>query len=166
MTIVYFNGPSRNQLINTFPLQQIEIGCNHIRRDRPVQHVVVFDRVKLEVPIEEGVKYYTRKQDGHAPIWNTVKDHQVDPINSGMLAVLLATKLSNDPIFIIGCDWGLNHDSVYDYGRVSPHKYTNSCNRHIRMMRRTHSIVAVHDQMPDIDCEIMNIKDFLQSFNK
>lgn len=166
MTIVYFNGPSRNQLLNHFPLQQIEIGCNYIRRDRAVHHVVVFDRERLtDVPIETGVQYYTRKEDGREP-FNIVQDSVIDPINSGMLAVLLATKLSPDPVYIIGCDWGLNYDSVYNYGRVSPHKYTNSCNRHIRLMSKTHKIIAVHDQLPDIDCEIMHNKSFLSLFTK
>ena len=128
--------------------------------------MVVFDRERLtDVPIETGVQYYTRKEDGREP-FNIVQDSVIDPINSGMLAVLLATKLSPDPVYIIGCDWGLNYDSVYNYGRVSPHKYTNSCNRHIRLMSKTHKIIAVHDQLPDIDCEIMHNKSFLSLFTK
>jgi len=168
-TIVWFNGLSRNQLLNKFPLQENEIGCNFIRRDRAVGHVVCFDQEIVKENnknIEQDVKYYTRDAYQKPP-WNIVHQcHGVDPINSGMLAVLLATNLAQDPVYIIGCDWGLNHNSVYNYGKVSPHKYTNSCNRHIRLMSKTHKIIAVHDQLPDIDCEIMHNKSFLSLFTK
>ena len=43
MTIVWFNGASRKGLEDKFPLQDIEVGCNYIRRDRKVNHVVCFD---------------------------------------------------------------------------------------------------------------------------
>ena len=43
-TIVWLNGPSRNDLLKAFPIQKNEIGCNFIRRDRPVHHVVSFDQ--------------------------------------------------------------------------------------------------------------------------
>lgn len=169
-TIVWFNGPSRQDLIKSFPLQETEIGCNYIRRDRPVQHVVCFDDGMVKQNnknLEPGVQYYTRDAYQKPP-WKVV--HQwstVDPQNSGMMALLLATQISGDPIYILGLDWGISTESVYTYRhRPSPRKYTNSSKRQLRRLAEQFKITVVNDDVPDVDVEVIGKKAFLEMFNK
>jgi|TARA_R110000824_G_scaffold43061_3_gene126093 hypothetical protein len=170
MTIVWLNGASRKGLEDKFPLQDIEIGCNYIRRDRKVNHVIAFDQpiVKaLSQNLEEGVKYYTRSEWGKPGQWITVKQWKtVDPMNSGMMALLLATRLSKEDIYILGMDWGLSDISVYDYGKnkESIIKYTNGCKRQVKTLSETHKIIAVHNGLPDIDIPIIDKQTFLVKF--
>lgn len=169
MTIVWFNGASRKGLEDKFPLQDIEVGCNYIRRDRKVNHVVCFDDGmvnELSKNLEDGVKYYTRSSYQKAS-WIVVKQWKtVDPMNSGMMALLLATRLSKEDIYILGMDWGLSDISVYDYGKNKDSiiKYTNGCKRQVKILSETHKIIAVHNGLPDIDIPIIDKKSFLVQF--
>ena len=169
-TIVWFNGPSRQDLLTAFPLQENEIGCNFIRRDRPVQNVVCFDQGTTKENhknLEQGVKYYTRSAYQKPP-WIVVQQWKtVDPQNSGMMALLLATQISRDPIYILGMDWGISTDSVYTYpGRSSPRKYTIGCKRQVKILSETHKITAVNDDIPDVDIPVIGKKAFIEMFNK
>ena len=169
-TIVWLNGPSRQDLLTAFPLQETEIGCNYIRRDRPVQNVVCFDNGTTKENhknIEEGVNYYTRDAHAKSP-WKVVQQWKsVDPQNSGMMALLLATQISKDPIYILGLDWGITTKSVYEYpGRQSPRKYTLGCKRQLKILSETHKITVVNDGVPDVDIPVIGKKAFLEMFNK
>ena len=169
-TIVWLNGPSRQDLLTAFPLQENEIGCNFIRRDRAVNHVVCFDQGTVKENnknIEAGVKYYTRDAYQKPP-WNVVHQwRSVDPQNSGMMALLLATHISQDPIYILGMDWGISTRSVYTYeGRQSPRKYTIGCKRQLKILSQTHKITAVNDGVPDVDIPVIGKKAFIEMFNK
>ena len=169
-TIVWLNGPSRQDLLTAFPLQENEIGCNFIRRDRAVGNVVSFDQgmVKANTPhIEQGVKYYTRDAYQKPP-WILVPQWKsVDPQNSGMMALLLATQISKDPIYILGLDWGITNKSVYEYkGGPSERKYTLGCKRQLKILSETHKITVVNDGVPDVDIPVIGKKAFLEMFNK
>ena len=166
MTIVWFNGASRKDLHNAFPLQPIEVGCNYIRRDRKVNHVVCFDDCmvkELSKNLEDGVKYYTRNVYQSAS-WIIVKQWKtVDPMNSGMMALLLATQLSKEDIYILGMDWGLSDTSIYDYGKNKDSiiKYTNGCKRQVKTLSETHKIIAVHNELPDVNIPVIDKQTFL-----
>jgi len=159
MTVVWFNGPSRQLLIDRLPRQAIEIGCNYISRDRPVDYVCVFDRaVKTQLEIIPSVNYRTIPRLAHYPNWIPVLNSD-NATNSGMLAVLLATQLSKEAIYVIGCDWGLTQDTVYDYGTVFQRKYNNQCRKYLELLARNHSITVVNDQIPDVTIPVIKIND-------
>lgn len=159
MTIVWFNGPSRQLLIDRLPPQALEIGCNYISRDRPVHYVCVFDRaVKANLHIVPAVQYRTNLRLAHYPYWVPVPNSD-KATNSGMLAVLLATQLSKDPVYIIGCDWGLTQDTVYDYGTKNQRKYNNQCRKHLEVLAKHHCITVVNDQMPDVTIPVIKVSD-------
>jgi len=161
MIIVWFNGPSRQKLIDKFPIQPHEIGCNHIRRDRAVQHVCVFDKILFkEIPHEKGVHYYTHPAWAKQP-WIPVEHPRAHPLNSGTLAILLANKLCADPIYILGCDWGITRDSVYDYQRKEQTKYGNLCKKVFNIIAQEHTVTVVHDAKPDVDQHIITTSQFL-----
>lgn len=161
MIIVWFNGPSRQKLIKQFPLQNIEIGCNYIRNDRAVQHVCVFDKsIFNKISYEENVYYYTHPAWAKKP-WIPVEHQRAHPLNSGTLAVLLAYKLSIDPIYIIGCDWGITRDSVYNYQHKNQTKYGNLCKKAINIIEQDRKIIIVHDEKPDVDQNIITTSQFL-----
>lgn len=161
MTIVWFNGPSRNDLINALPRQKLEIGCNYISDDRKIDYVCVYDRViKEKLKILPNIKYRTIARNAHLPHWQPVPNSE-DAINSGMLAVLLATQISQEPIYIIGCDWGLNEDTVYDYGRGRMRKYNNHCKKYLDRLSLSHNISIVHNDKPDVRINIIKTDRFL-----
>jgi len=170
ITILWLNGPSRQDLLSAFPLQENEIGCNFIRRDRPVGNVVCFDQGTVKENnknIETGVNYYTRDAYQKPP-WNVVHQwRSVDPQNSGMMALLLATQISRDPIYILGLDWGITTKSVYEYpSGPSERKYTLGCKRQLKILSETHKITVVNDGVPDVDIPVIGKKAFLEMFNK
>ena len=178
-TIVWLNGPSRQSLIKTLPQQNIEIGCNYIRNDRKVDHVVCFDQPMMKLlKQEEGVKYWTRNYYANIPpfrdVWSSVKPidgkFRVEAQNSGLLAIQLAHNLTDrkkDNIYIIGCDWGITKETSYDYshvrGKHKPLKHTNHCIKQLYYMNQTdNNIFIVHNDKPDVTIPIITIKDFLQ----
>jgi len=175
-TIVWLNGPSRQPLIKTLPQQNIEVGCNYIRNDRKVNHVVCFDQPMMKaLTIEPVVTYWTRGYYAKPNMWNTVKNiegrFRVEAQNSGILAIQLAHNLTDrkkDNIYIIGCDWGLSNDTAYDYSSVRgknkyPLKHSNHCIKHLYYMNKTdNNIFIVHNDKPDVTIPIITIKDFLQ----
>ena len=174
-TIVWLNGPSRQNLIDTLPRQNIEIGCNYILNDRQVDHVCCFDQPMIKKLVrQDNVKYWTRNYYAKPNEWNDVKPiagkFRVEAQNSGILAIQLAHNLTDrkkDNIYIIGCDWGITKDTVYDYGdirgKAKPLKHTNHCIKHLYYMNQTdNNIFVVNDQQPDVTIPVITIKHFLE----
>jgi len=161
MIIIWFNGPSRQKLIDKFPIQSTEIGCNFIRQDRAVQHVCIFDRsLWSKITHDDGVKYYTHPAWQKTP-WHTASHPFAEAANSGMLAVMVAYRLSTDPIYILGCDWGLTKQSVYEYSRKEQIKYGNLTKKSLNTINKERDIFVVHDSRPDVDQNIITTDKFL-----
>ena len=60
--IVWFNGPSAKKLHN-IDKKFTEIGCNHIRKDRAVDYVCVYDpRTKSERARKKATKQQYKKK--------------------------------------------------------------------------------------------------------
>ena len=73
--IVWFNGLSQRQLID-IPKRGLEIGCNYIRRVRPVDFVVAYDAdVINKIQREDRVVYYTRPDFAVGDEWLKIGDH-------------------------------------------------------------------------------------------
>jgi hypothetical protein len=162
--IVWFNGLSQRQLID-IPKRGLEIGCNYIRRVRPVDFVVAYDGdVINNIEREPSVIYYTRPAQAVGDKWLRIGEDNVQGLNSGCLAVLLATKLSKNTIYIIGCDWGLNLNTVFDYGKGEQRKYNNQQKKFIRQLAKDHDIVVVNDQKVDVPVEIITSQQFINKY--
>ena len=162
--IVWFNGLSQRQLID-IPKRGLEIGCNYIRRVRPVDFVVAYDAdVINKIQREDRVVYYTRPDFAVGDEWLKIGDHTTQGLNSGCLAVLLATKLSAKTIYIIGCDWGLNLKTVFDYGKGEQRKYNNQQKKFLRRLAKDHHIVVVNDQKVDVPVEIISSDTFINKY--
>lgn len=166
MILVWFNGPSRQSIIETTPPKPVEIGCNYIRRDRSVPHVVAYDAsVVNSIELEAGVSYHTRTEHVIAG-WRGINDPLIQGVNSGIAAVILATQLSKDNIYIIGCDWGINNHTVYDYGRGELRKYSNPMRKVLKRLTQRNSIHVVSDQLPDVPVPIISKYRFLEKAYK
>ena len=143
----------------------MEIGCNYIRRVRPVDFVVAYDPgVINNIQQEDQVVYYTRPDYAMPGSWLRIGEDNVQGLNSGCLAVLLATKLSKNTIYIIGCDWGLNLKTVFDYGKGEQRKYNNQQKKFIRQLAKDHDIVVVNDQKVDVPVEIITSQQFINKY--
>ena len=168
-TIVWLNGPSRQPLIKTLPQQNIEVGCNYIRQDRKVNHVVCFDQQMIKaLKQQEGVKYWTRPYYGSiGGPWQSIKESlNIHPQNSGVLAIQLAYNLSKDNIYIIGLDWGITKETSYDYSNIRKErrlpKHTNHCIKHLETFNKTNNnIFVVHNNKPDVNTPVIRKEDFL-----
>lgn len=162
--IVWFNGLSQRQLID-IPKRGFEIGCNYIRRVRPVDFVVAYDPdVINKIEREEGIVYYTRPDFAVGDQWLKIGEQPIQGLNSGCLAVLLATKLTYKRIYIVGCDWGLNLKTVFDYGKGETRKYNNQQKKFIRQLAQEHDIVVVNDQKVDVPVEIISSAEFRNKY--
>ena len=166
MILVWFNGPSRQSIIQHTPPKPVEIGCNYIRRDRAVSHVVAYDApVVNSMETEDGVSYHTRTE--HViPGWRGINDPLIQGVNSGIAAVIVATQISRDDIYIIGCDWGLNNDTVYDYGRGELRKYSNPIRKVLKQLAQRNNILVVSDQVPDVPVPVISKYQFLEQAHK
>lgn len=118
MTWAIGNGESRRN-IKIDHLTEIKVGCNAIARDYAVDHLICVDRRMVDeaVALNTASIVYTR-QDWYDRYKNSVSVKTVPklPYNgherwdqpfqwgSGPYAVLLAAKLSNDTVNIIGFD--------------------------------------------------------------
>ena len=121
--VVWFNGPSVRQFLD-IPRQPLEIGCNFIEQHRQVHHVCAFDlpvmrSIEAAGP-DPAVSYWTRRKFG-TPTFKTFdspiryKGHiGVSGFCSGTLALALALSLGATQIDLIGCDWSITNESVYD----------------------------------------------------
>lgn len=159
---VWFNGPSSEKLINILPPQDVEIGCNYIQTRRPVHYVCAYDKPIVDsIQRDPSIGYYTRREYAHLPYWKPVTDPLVSGINSGLLAVIVATHMNMKPIYIIGCDWGLNEQSVFIYERQSLRKYSNSMKNVLSKLADRNPIYVVNDRVPDVDVPVITTLDFL-----
>ena len=142
--VIWFNGPSRKSYLD-IEKKYTEFGCNHIRRDRKVDHVCVYDPVTIQfIETEPEVKYWTRNGWNQSPGFEQViYSMSNQPQNSGMMAVRCALNLGYKKLYIIGCDWGVTDDSVYEYKRKSKLKYTNSQSRLLELWNRQPNIEIV-----------------------
>ena len=164
--IVWFNGPSAKKLHN-IDKKFTEIGCNHIRKDRAVDYVCVYDpRTKSEIDIEDVVKYYARNGAYDETFMEITYPMANQPGNSGMLAILLACKLGYKNIYLIGCDWGISVDSIYQqhYKVKANFKHTNDMkvllNNWINDYRV--NITAISDEVPDLQIPVLKTEKFLR----
>jgi hypothetical protein len=166
--IIWFNGPSRDKLINRLPRQPVEIGCNYITDVRDVDVVCAFDiKVVEDIKMLPDVKYYTRP-DAFTPSWHKIEDQIVSGGNSGVLACLVATKFFNPrKIYIIGCDWGLTDDSSDDhiYQKGPMRKYTNNIKKSIGVILKGIEVWIVNDLKPDVPFNIISTDKFLSTIN-
>ena len=143
----------------------MEIGCNYIRRVRPVDFVVAYDPgVINNIQQEDQVVYYTRPAYAMPGSWLRIGEDNVQGLNSGCLAVLLATKLTHKPIYIIGCDWGLNLKTVFDYGKGEQRKYNNQQKKFLKQLARHNEIVVVNDDKVDVPVEIITSAEFRNKY--
>lgn len=161
MNVVWFNGPSQAKLIDVLPPQSLEGGCNFIQDVRPVHYVCAYDRpVMDQIKRDPSINYYTRIEHVHAH-WKAVTDPLMSGINSGLLAVIVATHMNGDPIYILGCDWGLSNDSVFQYGRQSLRKYSNPMKKVLKKLSQRNPIYVVNDRVPDVDLPVITSLNFL-----
>lgn len=162
--IVWFNGRSQEPLVRTLPTQSIEIGCNHIERVRPVNAVAAFDiDVVKRLPLNPDTQYFTRV-DARIPQWQTVDNQIVSGANSGILALWVARNcFAVEPVYIIGCDWGISDDSVFDsiYGQGPRRKYTNHGRRKMSRLMHKRQAYIVHNQQPDVPLPVISEQQFL-----
>lgn len=162
--IVWFNGLSQRRLID-IPKRGLEIGCNYIRQNRLVDFVVAYDsRVINNISPEPDVVYYTRQTNQIPGSWHRVGEGDMNGLNSGCLAVLLATKLTHKTIYIIGCDWGLNLKTVFDYGKGEQRKYNNQQKKFLKQLAKDNEILVVNDHKVDVPVEIISSAEFRNKY--
>jgi len=167
MTIVWFNGPSQDLLVNSLPPQELEIGCNYIQYKRPVHYVCAYDKHVIDrVKIDPSIEYFTRAEFAFLPTWKPVVDPLLTNTNSGIMALLLATHSSPEPIFLIGCDWGLTDKSVFKYNNIGDRKYTNTMILLVEKIAKRNPIFVVHTHQPDIRLPVIHPTMFLQKITK
>ena len=163
--VIWFNGPSQKDLVQTLPRQPIEIGCNYIEKLRPVDAVAAFDiGVVEQIKMQEGVEYYTRS-DAQMPNWNIIVNQTVSGGNSGVLACWVAIeKYPQQPVYILGCDWGINDVSSFDhiYQTGPRRKYTTHSKKKIENLFKNWEVYVVHDGNPDVSLPVMKKDNFLQ----
>ena len=145
----------------------MEIGCNYIEKIRPVDHVCAFDiDVALKLKLKPNIQYHTRPQST-LPGWNIINDTRTDGGNSGVLACLVASQLPKQPIYIIGCDWGLTDDSSDDriYKKGPRRKYTNNIKKATASILNGTEVWIVNNRKPDVPFNIISVDDFLSKIN-
>ena len=108
--------------------------------------------------------YYTRPDFAVGDQWLKIGEQPIQGLNSGCLAVLLATKLTYKRIYIVGCDWGLNLKTVFDYGKGETRKYNNQQKKFIRQLAQEHDIVVVNDEKVDVPVEIISSAEFRNKY--
>lgn len=163
--IVWFNGPSAGFFIHTLQKQHCEIGCNHIYRDRNVDHVVVFDQQMFQHIRRGSHTLWTKSGNKHPDFKEIGYPLRLQPHNSGVLALRLAINLKLEHVFVVGCDWGVSNVSRYDYGaRNSELKYTNGQKRIVREMNREIDItfVSANSDPIDVPCATIEPSAFLR----
>ena len=153
--VVWFNGPSSHDWLGA-PRWCWEIGCNSRLQDRPMDAVVIYDRQLLgherRDHARRDTQFYTREA---APGYLAVPGIPgIHAEQSGTLAVQLAVVSGHRDIFIVGCDWGVDRSTVYQYPHASgPVKYTNSQRQVLQRLaeRPGVTISVVADQPRDVN---------------
>ena len=165
--IIWFNGPSRDKLINRLPRQPLEIGCNYIQDVRDVDVVCAFDyKVVEDIKILPHIRYYTRP-DAFNANWNKIDHPYTSGGNSGLLACVVASEMPKESIYIIGCDWGLTDNSSDDhiYQKGPMRKYTNNIKKSIAVILKNNDVHIVNDLQPDVPFNIISTDQFLSTIN-
>jgi len=157
--VVWFNGPSARDL-HHIPRQQLEIGCNFIEQHRVVDHVCCYDlpvmRELTQRGANEGVSYWTRRRFG-TKMFQTfdsgIRYRQFQNVNgfcSGTLALALAHHLGVRSVFLLGMDWQITNESLYDdrytWRAFQPNKTSRSKWDFLEVASRVMEITVVHDQ--------------------
>ena len=155
--IVWFNGPSVKQFYNISP-HPLEIGCNFILDNRKVHHVCCYDQQVMKLlqkaPLKD-VKYWTRRLF-KTLLWNTFNSgvtykhyKNITGFCSGTLALALAVHLGAKKIYLLGCDWSLTNNSVYDkqyvWRRFPPNKTSKDKFQLIELISDLTELVIVHN---------------------
>lgn len=167
-TIVWFNGPSSDELLVTLPPQDLEIGCNYIQHVRPVHMVTAYDLLVVDrIKQDPTIEYYTRP-DAAKHKWNVLKDPVLNSTNSGIMAVYVAMQKSMNPIFIVGCDWGLTDKSTQDpmYNKGPQRKYTNDMRHKLKAITQGRQCYVVNDRPVDVPLPIIGRNDFMVKLYK
>lgn len=164
MNIIWFNGPSQLDLVDRLPPQDQEIGCNHIYRNRSVDHVCVYDWQMLDKIALGPHQVWCRSGIKHPKFTEVPYPLRLQPHNSGVLALHLARHLKWDHAYIIGCDWGVSNHSAYDYGdRNSVLKYTNSQKQIVEEISATLKLYVVNDNEVDLRVDRISVRSFLEA---
>ena len=165
MNIVWWNGKSRQDLTCSLPPQLIEAGCNYIRRDRDVKIVCAYDASVIQrIQEEKDVHYFTIAERARLPMWQCVHDPLLKGTNSGLIAIRVVQHINRQPVYVIGCDWGLNSTSVYqaEYDQsLGIRKYTDYMKKVLFVYNQTSPIIFVNDQKPDVDQPVISKIEFL-----
>jgi hypothetical protein len=155
--VVFFNGPSVRQFLD-IPRQPLEIGCNFIEQHRPVDHVCAYDRQVIDRLTKRGLndqvcywtrRHYTTEHFKLVPIDDFGFRHRAG-FDSGTMALSLALTLGCAEINILGFDWHLTNDSIYDPNYTwrnghRPIKFTLAKKNFIEDLAQEIRINIVHD---------------------
>tara|TARA_Y100001938_G_scaffold24034_1_gene31480 strand:- start:938 stop:1486 length:549 start_codon:yes stop_codon:yes gene_type:complete len=158
---VWFNGPSVRQFLD-MPPQPVEIGCNFIEQHRRVDHVCAYDRPVIEkltkAGLREHVQYWTRRhfkteRFREVPIDQFGFKHGAG-FDSGTLALSVAFVLGCEKITLLGFDWHITNDSLYDQDYTwrngkRPIKFTLAKKNFIEELGEKMHIEIVHDDVRD-----------------
>lgn len=161
--IIWFNGPSSRELMH-MPKTTTEIGCNHIYRLRPVDHVVCYDWEVLGSIPQGNYQRWCRNGIKHPDFEEITYVMTEQPQQSGLLAVHLAIKLRMDKVYILGCDWGITDKSIFRYDTLhpSPVKYNNNAKRLLKTLSQKINLVVVNRSIPDVDVPVLSTDRFLE----
>jgi hypothetical protein len=170
MNLVWFNGESAELFHKWLPPQNLEVGTNFIQEKRPVHVVCAYDiPIIKQIKLDPTTEYYTRP-DGQSPGWKVLTDLRLGGTNSGMLAVYVALQKSSGPIYILGCDWGLNDQSIFDqrYGHTQTKtKYNNGMKRTLKSICQNRLVYVINNNKVDTPLPVMSVDNFLlQIHNK
>ena len=172
--IIWWSGPSSQNLIHTLPKRYFEIGCNHIRSYRPVDCVVAYDRQIVnqlrEQGLDQSVSYYTQ------PVWAgtdfnhfAFDKHYRQVHCSGTLAVEVALYLGHRYLHIIGADWHLTNDSIqqshYEFRGHKPHKNADRKRQWLTHIQSRCEIQWIHPERAAWMVNYSSPKNFLACLN-
>ena len=144
--VVWFNGPSACDFYS-IPPQSLEIGCNFIERRRPVDHVCAYDGELIRRLVPQSDRGYWTRGAMLSPGWLQVPS-DLEPSCSGTLALALAVHLSDQPIYVVGCDWQATDRSVFDaeytWRPGTPRKVSNPRIKFVHGVMRDRPLRFVH----------------------
>ena len=159
---VFWNGPSVKQFYH-IPPQPLEIGCNFILDHRLVHHVCAYDMPTINSLGDRthvDVKYWTRRMyaSGVWQIFKSTVNHErhrnINGYCSGTMALVLALQLGATAIDLLGCDWTITNNSIYDekytWRAFPPTKHNKEKFKLFEMLSDIVPITVVHAQPREI----------------
>ena len=142
----------------------MEIGCNHFHTHRQLDHLCVYDWQLFDSIPDLSCELWCRQGIKHPRFQEVPYVASEQAHNSGVLALHLASYLGLRRVYVLGCDWGLTHRSIFSYGaRDSELKYTNDQRKVMMRIAQKISIVVVNDQAPDVGVPVVSRDEFLGS---